>query len=639
MSAIGGIYCFEDDYVDEKLLHELGHGLASRGLDGGGNLTSGPVGMAFRAFHTTKESHHEIQPLRCATGQILCWDGRLDNRDDLISILGGDLHGAFTDAGIVMASYLKWGIDFLPKLIADFSLSLWDPALRLLILARDVIGSRDLYYLTDHRRSMWSTDLRELIRVSRIKPEVNENYIAGYLTRLPASSESPFRNVSLVPPAHAVLIKDGDVQVRRFWGLDPHHEIRYRSDAEYEDHFRHLFFEAVRCCLRADRPVWSDLSGGLDSSSIVCVADHLLKAGKSEASLLETVSCIRDESVSSNELKFIRYVEDKIGKQGHHLPESEFPIFSAEADEVSPIPNALDIFASYHQKVNALMAENDARVRLCGSGGDQIFNSLPSPSGALADSLVRGKFVQLRKDLCTWSRDRNKPYLKLLWEDAIEPLLSTKLQVRLKGDLYKRISDLFDPEFVKRTNLKERMLSPADPFGFRLPSSRKQSVSFLTAVRSISAGYARVLQDMELRLPILHRPLVEFMQAIPRDQRIRPGEKRSLQRRALKDFLPLEVLNRKGKGNPSEAVFRGFTREYARLHSVLSDSYVARYGYVNQPALMRALERSRHGDKRISEIFRVIALEFWLRSLDQYGPTAEISAVVTGSPEACPAAA
>ena len=142
-------------------------------------------------------------------------------------------------------------------------------------------------------------------------------------------------------------------------------------------------------------------------------------------------------------------------------------------------------------------------------------------------------------------------------------------------------------------------------------------MSFLTAVRSISAGYARaLLQDAELRFPILHRPLVEFMQAIPRDQRIRPGEKRSLQRRALKDLLPPEVLNRKGKGNPSEAVFRSLTREYARLHSLLSDSYVARYGYVNQTALMRALERSRYGDKRISEIFRIISLEFWLRSLN-----------------------
>src|ERR1051326_2477677 len=639
MSAIGGIYCFEDDYVDEKLLHELGHGLAPRGPDDGKNLKSGPVGMVFRAFHTTKESHHEIQPLSCATGQILCWDGRLDNRKELISILGDVLREDLTDAGIVMASYLKWGIDFLPKLIADFALSLWDPALRLLILARDVIGSRDLYYFVDHRRSIWSTDLRQLIRVSRIKPEVDENYIAGYLTRLPASSESPFKNVSLVPPAHAVLIKDGDVQVRRFWSLDPHQEIRYRSDGDYEEHFRHVFFEAVRCCLRSDRPVWSDLSGGLDSSSIVCIADHLIKTGKSEATLLETVSCIRDESVSSNELKFIRYVEERIGKQGHHLPESEFPIFSAEADEVSPIPNALDIFASYHKKVNALMAENGARVKLCGIGGDQIFNSFPSPSGALADSLVGGKFVQLHKDLCTWSRDRNKPYLKLLWEDAIEPRLSTKLRLRLSSDLNKRPWDLYDPEFVKRTHLKERMLSPDDPFGFRLPSSQKQSVSFLTTVRSVSAGYARVLQDIELRFPILPRPLVEFMQAIPREQRIRPGEKRSLQRRALKDYLPLEVLNRKGKGNPSEAVFRGFTREFARLHSLLSDSYVARYGYVNQPALTKALERSRHGDKRISEIFRVIALEFWLRSLDQYGPTVETSAVVTGSPEACPAAA
>ena len=639
MSAIGGVYSFEGNFVDEIALTELVQGLASLGPDGGGHFKSGPVGMVHRAFHTTKESRQEIQPLISSNGQILCWDGRLDNREELISILRDRLHGDFTDAGIVMAAYLKWGISFLPRLIADFALSLWDPSSGSLILARDVIGSRDLYYHLDHRGSVWSTDLRQLIRVSKIKPEVDENYVAGYLTRLPESSESPFKNISLVPPAHAVVIKDGDVKVSRFWSLDPDREIRYRSDAEYEDHFRHLFTEAVRCCMRSDRPVWSDLSGGLDSSSIVCIANQLIKAGKSEATILETVSCVRDESISSNELKYIRYVEERIGKQGYHLPESEFPVLSAAASDCSAIPNALDIFGSYHKRVNELMAASGARVRLCGNGGDQIFNSLPSPAGGLADSLVCGKFVQLHRDLCTWSRDRNKPYLKLFWQDAVEPLLSTKLQLRLRSDLNKRFSDLYDQGFVKRTNIKERMLNPRDPFGFRLPSSRKQSVNFLTAVRSISAGYARVLQDIELRYPILHRPLVEFMQAIPRDQRVRPGEKRSLQRRALKDLLPPEVLNRKGKGNPSEAVFRGLTREYTRLHSLLSDSYVARCGYVNQQSLMSALERSRHGDKRISEIFRIISLEFWLRSLEQYGPTAEINAAVMGSPEACPAAA
>ena len=158
-------------------------------------------------------------------------------------------------------------------------------------------------------------------------------------------------------------------------------------------------------------------------------------------------------------------------------------------------------------------------------------------------------------------------------------------------------------------------------------------------MRSVATGYARVLQNVELRLPILQRPLVEFMQAIPTEQRRRIGETRSLQRRALKDVLPPEILRRKGKGNPSEAVFRGLTREYTRLHSLLSDAYVARYGYVNQQGLMRALERSRYGDKRTSDLFRIISLEFWLRSLERYGPAAKSNVAVLGSPEARPAAA
>lgn len=639
MSAIGGIYSFDRGSLDESMLAALGRGLASLGPDGGRFIKSGPMAMVYRAFHTTKESRQELQPLVSASGQVLCWDGRLDNREDLIPVLGEWLRGDFTDAGIVMAAYLKFGIDFLPKIIADFGLSLWDPLSGSLILARDVIGSRDLYYHLNEREVIWSTNLSSLIEVSQVNLEVDENYIAGYLTRLPDTSQSPFKNINVVPPAHVVVIKDSDVQVRRFWGLDPDREIRYSSDAEYEEHFRHLFTDAVRCCLRSDRPVWSDLSGGLDSSSIVCIADQLVRAGKAETPLLETVSCIRDESVSSNELKFIRCVEEKIGRQGYHLPESAFPVLSPTASESSVIPNALDIFISLHKQVNKLMAEKGARVRLCGTGGDQIFNSVPSPGGVLADFLVCGKFWQLHEGLAAWSRDRNKPYLKLLWEEAITPLLSRNIQVRLKRDLTRRLPDWYDPGFVERTNLKELLLGPTDTFGFHLPSQRNQATNFLGAVRSVATGYARVLQNVELRLPILQRPLVEFMQAIPTEQRRRIGETRSLQRRALKDVLPPEILRRKGKGNPSEAVFRGLTREYTRLHSLLSDAYVARYGYVNQQGLMRALERSRYGDKRTSDLFRIISLEFWLRSLERYGPAAKSNVAVLGSPEARPAAA
>jgi asparagine synthase (glutamine-hydrolysing) len=639
MSAIGGIYSFDGGTPDEAMLTALGRGLASRGPDGGKCIKAGAIAMVYRAFHTTKESRQEIQPLVSANGHVLCWDGRLDNREDLISLLRDQLRDDFTDAGIVMAAYLTWGIDFLPKIIADFALSLWDPLSASLILARDEIGSRDLYYHINHEEIMWSTDLASLIEISQVELEVDENYIAGYLTRLPDSSQAPFKNIKVVPPAHAVIINNSDVKARRFWGLDPDHEIRYSSDAEYEEHFKHLFTEAVRCCLRSDRPVWSDLSGGLDSSSIVCIADQLVKTGKSEATLLETVSCIRDESPSSNELKFIRCVEERIGRQGHHLPESAFPVHSPTASESSVIPNVLDIFISLHKQINKLMAEKGARVRLCGNGGDQILNSVPSPGGLLADLLVSGKIWQLHNDLGAWSRDRKKPYLKLLWEEAVTPLLPGKLQVRLRLDLTQRLPDWYDPGFVKRTNLKELLLGPADSFGFHLPSQRNQATNFLGAVRSVSAGYARVLQNVELRMPILHRPLVEFMQAVPAEQRRRIGETRSLQRRALKDVLPPEILRRKGKGNPSEAVFRALTREYTRLHSLLSDTYVARYGYVNQQGLLKALERSRYGDKRTSDLFRIISLEFWLRSLERYGPAAKSNVAAMGSPEARSAAA
>jgi len=354
--------------------------------------------------------------------------------------------------------------------------------------------------------------------------------------------------------------------------------------------------------------VWSDLSGGLDSSSIVCMADHLIKKGEAPAPMLETASAIRDESKSSNELKFIHSVEELIGKQGHHVPESRFPILSPQRTESSIMPNVLDIFGAYHEEVNRLMEESGARVRLCGNGGDEILNSSPDPGAELGDLLVAGNMLGLHRRLRTWSFQQKKPYVKLLWDDALQPMLPRKLRVMLRAGPVKRLPAWFNPEFVKRMDLRDRMLGPDDVFRFRRPSQRMQATGFLSAVKEVAAGYCRIFQNTEIRLPLLHQPLIEFMQAIPCEQRTRPGETRSLQRRALRDLLPPEILKRKGKGNPIEAIFRAGYREYPRLHSVLSDSYTARFGYVDQTALMASFQRLRHGDKRAIDVFRIIPL-------------------------------
>lgn len=638
MSALAGIYNFDGTTVNEELLVHLANRLITRAPDGCRKVTADSVALVYGAFQTNPHSRLERQPIISRHGQILCWDGRLDNRDELIFELRERLEGDLTDAGIVMGAYLNWGIKFLPRIVGDFALSLWDPNSSSLILARDVIGSHDLFFTTSEQRVIWSTDLDVLLDASGIQVAVDDQYIAGYLTRGADPDRTPFKNIEAVPPAHSVVITRGHIQKHQYWGLDPDRKIRYRPDSEYEEHFRSLFSEAVKCHLRADGPVWADLSGGLDSSSIVCMADQLIRNGEAQAPSLETVSCIRDQSPSSNELKFIRCVEERIGKEGHHLPESEFQVLDPLCSEPSVIPNALDIFASYHGEVDRLMKHNGARVRLCGNGGDEICNSVPKPSAQLADLLMQGQLRQLHQSLRTWSHDRKKPYLNLLWHDTLMPVLPRTVQVLLGHRLVRQLPQWLNPEFVRRTNLRELVLGPRDTFGFELPSSRGQSVSFLCATRELAAGYIRTLQTVEIRLPFLYPPLVEFMQAIPREQRARVGETRSLQRRALRDLLPPEILNRTGKGIPAEAIMRALVREYPRIKALLLDSYVARYGYVDQRPLTAAVERIPYGDKRCAEITRLIPLEYWLRSLERRRPRVQMEAAVLGSPDARPSA-
>jgi asparagine synthase (glutamine-hydrolysing) len=616
MSAIGGIYNLDGAPVDRTVLVELSRGLSARGPDGGSEYAAGSIGMVHRALHTNRESRLERQPLVVANRHVLCWDGRLDNRDELIGLLRPLLQGERTDAAIVSAAYEKWEWEFLGRIIGDFALSLWDIKSKTLALARDVIGSRDLYYQLNGDRLIWSTELEVLLNQS-VDLDINEDYIAGYLTRLPEPSQTPYKGIDAVPPAHAVIIRDGQVQTKRFWGLDPAREIHCPTDAEYEEHFRQLFREAVQCRLRGDAPIFSELSGGLDSSSIACMATQLITEGNAEAPLLTTVSATRDESASSNELRFITNVEQKIGSKGHHLPESTFPILSRAPLGSSLIPNPLECFAEYHSGVVSLMKEKNSRVLLSGQGGDEILNSSPNPSSELADTLTSANLLQLHRSLRIWSRDRKTPYTKLLWEKAILPSLPRQIRGRLKHGPVIHLRNWLSPEFVERMHLRERMFGPVDVFGFQNPSGRDQSISFLCAVRDLAAGYRRALNKSDITFPFMHRPLIEFMQAIPQQQRVRPGETRSLQRRALRDLLPAETLKRKGKGIPDEAILRAIIREYRWLRSVFVDSYAAHCGYINKQTLLAVLDNARYGDCRSVELVQAVPLEFWLRSFQR----------------------
>ena len=639
MSAIGGIINFDGAPVDVDLLTRLSTNLQSYGPDGGGAVSQNSVGVVYRAFHTNVESRTERQPLMSHSGCILAWDGRLDNREELIALLRDELGPDRTDSAIVMAAYDRWNTAFPQRLIGDFAFSLWDPTSRTLFLARDLVGARLLFYYIDTNRFIWASRLESLLEFPGIKLEINDEYVAGYLSLHPGEGITPYTNIHAVSPAHLTMVRDGKAVSQRFWELDPDKELRYRTDREYEDHFLALLSEAVRARLRADGPVWADLSGGLDSSSIVCVADEIIKHGEVQAKSLETVSAVFDESPTSDERKFIGVVEQRRGQQGHHFCESQYPLLSVSAFEgLRPIPSPLELWGKYHQAVRTKMREQGARVLLTGIGGDELLTSSPDPSPELADLLVQWKLRDLHHRSQAWSLSLKKPYLDVLLNYSVIPALPRRVQVLHKRRRRAKRFSLLQSRFVKDFDLYDRLLGPKDIFGCRLPSSRGQATALLSVRNVICSGHLLAWGPVAITYPFTHRPLVEFLQAIPPTQWVRPGQGGSLLRRALRTYLPEEIAKRRGKGSPAEAVLRAVTREWSRLRELLTDARVCERGYVN-PNTLKALIEQPDFERSPEGLFvlRISYLELWLRDLEsrpqalKQSSTFEFSSRLAGS--------
>lgn len=619
MSAIGGIINFDGAPVSASLLVQLGTNLQFYGPDRGNEVRQQSVGVVYRAFHTNVESRKERQPLISHAGCILAWDGRLDNRGELLALLQDELGTDDSDSAIVMAAYHKWNAAFSQRLIGDFAFSLWDPGSRTLLLARDPVGTRLLFYHLNGGRLIWSTSLESLIQLPDVELEVNDEYVAGYLALHPAPSLTPYKNVYAVPPAHLVTVRNREIASRRFWGLDPDKEIRYRTDQQYEEHFFHLFSEAVRTRLRADGTVWADLSGGLDSSSIVCVADEVMKRSTVQAGCLETVSAVFDESSTSDERKFISVVEQQRGQHGHHFRESEYPLLSTSGyEDLRVTPNPIELWGEYHKAVREKMRERGVRVLLSGIGGDELLTASPDPSPELADLLVQWKLGNLHRRLQTWSIALKEPYLNVFLRNGLAPVLPRRLQHLHKRRQRARRLSLLHPRFIRTFDLHGKLLGPRDVFGCRLPSSRGQAKAFLSTSNVISSGHLLAWGPVDVAYPFTHRPLVEFLQAIPPTQWIRPGQTRSLLRRALRNYLPHEIANRKGKGTTAEATLRAVMREWPRLRELLRTALVCDRGYVNREVLESLIERpSFERSPESLFVLRISYLELWLRDFER----------------------
>jgi asparagine synthase (glutamine-hydrolysing) len=609
MSAQAGIWDFEGHADDRVTLERISSLLTEYGPDGEQIHIDEPVVMLYRPFHTTAESRRDKQPYRLNNHVVITWDGRLDNRAELAELLDVTPIDSTSDVTLFGAAFERWDTDCFQRIIGDWAVCIWDSAKKELILSRDYIGAKQLFYYIRQKDVMWCSHLAPLVLLSD-QLKVCDQYIAGYLAFQPEANLTPYDQIRSVPPAAFVAISDSRTVVKKYWEHKPGRLIRYKTTEEYQEHYRHLFRQSVRRRLRSDSPVLATLSGGYDSTSIVCMADDILAKEGAESPRVDTFSYYDSTDQNDDDLTYFTKVEHHRGRQGFHLNlASSGDSLSFDYSNFSAVPGF-----GHRTELKAglieLLRANEYRVVLSGNGGDEMNGQALDPRVQLADILVRCQLHKFVPQLQEWSAHLRRPYFQLFGDTLLELLpLSIRAQLRARGAPEPWVNQ----EFARRHHFSKRQMEDLVGFWFWRPASRDWAQTILTLSRRMSSCLP---SQYEQRSPYLDQDFVEFVTAIPLEQLVQPGGRRLLMRRALEELLPAETLTRRTKSSGTRFYCVTLQKHWDELQQILDSPLVSQLGYVRADFFKTALFMMKNGNipAHPVRLLKALALELWLRA-------------------------
>lgn len=547
---------------------------------------------------------------RNSLSQILHWDGRLDNRDDLML---GSGRASIGDDELALAAYQRWGSDGLVRLIGDWSAVIRDGAKGTMILASDYAGVRPLYYCQRADRVYSSSSLQAVVDATQSR-ELDEHYVAGMLLSGGCPNRTPYKGVYSVPPGHSVCISAGGTSIRAFWTPPTGDLVRFADQHRYDERFAALFCEAVAVRLPRNGTVLAELSGGLDSSSIVSMAHRLMQGGEKKSARLATVSYVWPNSL---DLPFIREMESHCKIDGFHISTGQNPLLK-EAHVGGAMPEML---GPLRESVLDVAEKIDAKTFLTGMNGDLASGNWFNDSIQIAPHLRSLRIGRAFEDALAWSKILRVPVYTILWrgfQAALPAAMSpTDIYAIPDGSHTPRNQETsLAPAFASRTAEETRELFSNGWMQAR-PERRKyfRALELMRELRSLQRPEA--FGQIDYTHPFAHRPLVEFMMTVPPEVLCGPGEPRRLMRRAVSDLWPQKLRERRSKGLfevPWQESLRPLVSDLLRAREL----HVVERGFVDRASLQARLERAYAGlDCNHAQLRQIVLLELWLRQREQ----------------------
>jgi asparagine synthase (glutamine-hydrolysing) len=602
--------------VDRADLNRMLRPINHRGPDAQGMYLSGSVGLGHKRLKII-DLETGVQPMCNEDGTVwISYNGEVYNYKELTSYLVGKGHRfkSSCDTEVIVHLYEEFGEECVKHLRGMFSFALWDDNKKTLLLARDRVGIKPLYYLRTNTSLLFASEIKAILADPSVQAEVEPALIDRFLTYLYMPGEQTlFKSIMKLQPGCYLTVKNGHVEVNQYWDLK-FGQVE-RSFDEAVEELDQLLSRTVRDHMISDVPVGVLLSGGVDSSGVLSYAVENTNKPISTFTVGFEGGC-------TDERPYARIAAKAFGAQNFEISVTAqqfwdfLPRYIWQMEE--PVCEPPGIALYYVSK----LAREHVTVLLSGEGGDEAFGGYQSYRNfywleRLKHSLgPLAPAVGMAISACMKGNPRYGKY---------GSLMRTRLQ-----DYYyshgsgpyeffnSRFRDLYTPEFLATIDVASRAaLSQGyfqnaehlDPLDQMLYVDTK---TWLPDDLLIKADKMTMANSMELRVPLLDHQILEFAASLPPSYKLKNGNGKHVLKHALSKRVPHEILYRKKAGFPVPYTSWLNNELHSLVSEVLLDESTISRGYFRRDVVEKMIN-SRSGPNYSKEIFSLLILEFWHR--------------------------
>jgi len=594
-----------------------------RGPDDEGLYVSGSIGLGHRRLSIIDLASGR-QPITNEDETIwIVFNGEIYNYQELTSLLvqRGHRYRTATDTEVIVHLYEEFGEECISKLRGMYTFALWDEKNKALLIARDRVGIKPLYYYASDKALIFASEIKAILADPSVEAAVDLSILGTYLSYLYTPGEKTvFKNILKLSPGHFLSVKRGKVSVKQYWDLRFQKPPGGTNLADATDRLVEILETTVRDHMISDVPVGVLLSGGMDSTAVLCFAVEQTDRKVS------TFTIGFERGLCTDERPFARMAAERFGTKHHEMTIAPrdfvdcLPRYVWHMEEPVCEPPAIALYY-----VSKLAKEQGVTVLISGEGGDEAFAGYQNYRNLVWLERIKGALGPMAGPTSTVAAALSSLYgFGKLAKYA--PLMTLPLEKYYFGrtsnpfTYFSRNRDaLFTPEFLSHLDPDLPANLAAQYFALVTGSTHLDQMLYVDTKTwlpddlLIKADKMIMANSLELRVPFLDHQVLEFAASLPVQYKLKGLTTKYILKKALSARVPREIRQRKKTGFPVPYVpwIRNDLKNM--VWSILTDSRTLQRGYFQKAGIERLIDSNVNGHDRSKEIFSLLTLELWHR--------------------------